>query len=112
MEKKSWTQKLSPMAQIATPNFQVLVHDVPLTFDPENSEQIKELQNADVLYIQGITIRKAAWLKKVKQPGKKTSSLILWFDRAEQADIAITKGIMWKFELKATGIFQSGFRLM
>ncbi|KAI1005374.1 hypothetical protein K3495_g2840 [Podosphaera aphanis] len=110
MEKhKDWAQKLSPTAQIAIPNYQVLVHDMPLTFDPE---QLKELRNANLLYIQGITIRKAAWLKKTKQPGKKASSLIVWFDRAEQADIAISKGIMWKFELKATEIFRSGFRLM
>ncbi|KHJ32722.1 putative zinc finger cchc-type protein [Erysiphe necator] len=112
MEKhKDWTQKLSSTAQIATPNYQVLVHDMSLSFDPENPEQIKELQNTNLLYIQGITIRKAAWLKKIRQPGQKTSSLIVWFDRAEQADIAIKKGIVWKFELKATEIFRSGFRL-
>lgn len=110
--QKEWTHKIAPTAHMATPNYQVLIHDMPFTFAPENPEHIKELEQNNILYIQGITIRKAAWLKRTKSPGKKTGSLIVWFDRAEQADIAISKGIMWKYELKATEIFRSGFRVM
>lgn len=96
---------------MARPSYQVLIHDMPLTFDPENPEQIMELQKTNTLYIQGITIQKAAWLKRSKTPNKTSGSLIVWFDGAEQADIAISKGVMWKCDLKATEIFRSGFRL-
>lgn len=111
MEKqKEWTTKLATTAQIASPSYQVLVHDMPLSFDLENPEQIKELQKENMLYIQGIGIQKAAWLKKNKQPGKNAGSMIVWFSEAEYADKAIEKGLVWKYEVKATEIFRSGFR--
>ncbi|KAI0993775.1 hypothetical protein K3495_g14409 [Podosphaera aphanis] len=110
--QKDWTQKIAPTAHLATPIYQVLIHNMPLTFNPEDKNQVKELQQTNLHYIQGITIQKAAWLKRTKVPGKTSGSLIVWFDRAEQADLAITKGMMWRYELKATEIFRSGFRLM
>ncbi|KAI1001816.1 hypothetical protein K3495_g6391 [Podosphaera aphanis] len=39
----------------------------------------------------GIPIQKAAWLKRTKVSGKTSGSLIVWFDRAEQVDLAISK---------------------
>ncbi|KAI0990900.1 hypothetical protein K3495_g17287, partial [Podosphaera aphanis] len=112
MEKREWAHKLSSTAHVAMPSYQVLIHDVPITFNPENLEQIKELQQMNSVYLQGIIIHKAAWLKRNQIPGKKSGSLILWFDTAEQADTAIAKEVMWKYELKAAEIYRSGFRLI
>ncbi|KHJ34380.1 putative zinc finger cchc-type protein [Erysiphe necator] len=50
--------------------------------------------------------------KKTALPGKTAGSLILWFQQAEHADRAISKGIMWRFELKATEIIRAGFRAL
>lgn len=109
---KDWTLKLAATAQVATPTYQVLVHDMPLSFEPGNPEHLKSIQSANELYIMGMKIDRAAWLKKNKNPSKTTGSLIVWFNQAEQADKAISKGIMWGYELKATEIFKSGFRAM
>lgn len=57
-------------------------------------------------------IQKAVWLKKKLDLNKTAGSLILWLEQAESADKAITKGIMWKCDIKATEIFRSGFRAM
>ncbi|KHJ31539.1 putative zinc finger cchc-type protein [Erysiphe necator] len=38
--------------------------------------------------------------------------MIVWFDKVEYEDKAIEKSVMWKCELKATEIFESGFRMM
>ncbi|KAI1001063.1 hypothetical protein K3495_g7139 [Podosphaera aphanis] len=110
--RREWTTKLAPTAQIASKSYQVLAHDMPLSFDPSNEGHIKELEQANSLYLQGITIQRAAWLKKTPRPGKTAGSLILWFQQAEHADRAINKGIMWRFELRATELFRSGFRAM
>ncbi|KAI1007038.1 hypothetical protein K3495_g1184 [Podosphaera aphanis] len=109
---KDWTRKLAATAHIATPTFQVLVHDMPLSFEPENPEHLMRIQDANQLYTMGIRIERAAWLKKIKIPGKTAGSLIVWFNQAENADQVISKGIMWGYELKATEIFRSGFRAM
>lgn len=110
--EKEWTSKLAATARVASPTYQVLIHDMPLTFQPENSEHLKMLQQANVLYLQGIRIHRAAWLKRTPQPNKTAGSLIVWFEDAEIADKAIAKGIMWQFEVKATEIFRSGFRAL
>ncbi|KAI0994281.1 hypothetical protein K3495_g13901 [Podosphaera aphanis] len=113
MERQTeWARKLATTAQIASTNYQVLVHDMPLSFQPENPEHINELKKANDAHIPGINIQRAAWLKRYRQPEKKSGSLIVWFEHAEQADRAIIKGTMWKYELKATEIFRSGFRTM
>ncbi|KAI1004622.1 hypothetical protein K3495_g3592 [Podosphaera aphanis] len=46
-EKREWAHKLSSTAHVAIPSYQVLIHDVPLTFNPDNPEQIKELQQTN-----------------------------------------------------------------
>ncbi|KAI0995171.1 hypothetical protein K3495_g13010, partial [Podosphaera aphanis] len=113
MERQTdWTKKFAPTAQVANPWYQVLVHNMPLSFNPANAEDVKELQQANAMYIQGIRIQKAVWLKKNPLPGKSAGSMILWLEQAESANKAISKGIMWKYELKATEIFRSGFRAM
>ena len=111
-QHKDWTTKLAPSAQVAGPIHQVLFHDMPLSFMPENPEHLKQLQKANDVYIQGIFIQRAAWLKKNQQQGKKPGSIILWIAHAEQADTAITKGLTWQCELKATEIFRTGFRML
>ena len=78
----------------------------------QNPEQIKELEITNRIYIQGIGIQKAAWLKKYNRQGKSAGSLIIWFDAAESADKVIEKGLMWGYEVKAAEIFRSGFRMM
>lgn len=108
--QKDWTQKLATTAHAASENFQVLVHGMPFSFDPENLNHLKDLQDANDAHIPGIKIQRAVWLKKVKDTEKRAGSLIVWFEKPEHADKAITKGIMWKYELKATEIFRSGFR--
>ena len=112
MSQRDWTQKLSSTAHVAMPSFQVLVHNMPFSFNPDKPEQVLELQQANMQYLQGIKILKAVWLKRNRAPGKASGSLILWFEKAEQADIAISKGVMWKYELKTAEIFRSGFRLI
>ncbi|KAI1001110.1 hypothetical protein K3495_g7092 [Podosphaera aphanis] len=111
-KQQDWVVKLSLTAHIASPTFQVLVHDMPLSFDPEKREQIKELESTNRQYLRGLEIKKASGLKKIGKPNKNSGSLIVWCDKAEQADVAIRKGIMWRYQLKATEIFRSGFRLM
>ncbi|KAI1000839.1 hypothetical protein K3495_g7363 [Podosphaera aphanis] len=68
---KDWTRKLAATAHVATPTFQALVHDMPLSFEPENPKHLKRIQDANQLYIMGIRIERAAWLKKNKIPGKR-----------------------------------------
>lgn len=85
---------------------------MPHSFQPENVEHLKELRKENELYIQGINIQRATWLKKHKQIGKTSGSIILWIAQAEQADKAIAKGLIWKYERKATEIFKSGFRIV
>lgn len=111
-KQREWTSKLSATAQIASPTYQVLVHDIPFSFNPENLEQIRELEKANGRYIQGIGIQKAAWLRRNNRQGKSAGSLIVWFNDAECADRVIAKGLMWGYEVKATEIFRSGFRIM
>lgn len=110
--QREWTSKLSATAQIASPTYQVLVHDIPFSFESENPEHVKDLQKANQLYLQGAKIQRAAWLKKNKRLGKTSGSMIVWFELAESADRAIQKGIIRKYELKATEIFKSGFRIL
>ena len=111
MEKqKDWTQNLATTAQVASDYYQVLIHGMPFSFQPENPDHIKELQNANDAHTPGIKIQRAVWLKKTKETEKTAGSMIVWFEKAEHADTAITKGIMWKYELKTTEIFRSGFR--
>lgn len=43
-KQREWTSKLSATAQIASPTIQVLVHEIPFSFNPEDLEQIKELE--------------------------------------------------------------------
>ena len=100
-KQKKWAQKLTTTAQIANTNYQVLVHNMPLSFLPESSEHVKDLKNSDAAHIPGITIQRATWLKNHHLPGKKSGSLIIWFEHAEHPDKAISKGILWKYELKA-----------
>ena len=75
---KEWTTNLAASAQVAGTVYQVLMHDMPLSFEPENPEHLKQLQKANHVYIQGMTIQRAAWLKKNQQFGKRSGSLILW----------------------------------
>ncbi|KAI0996003.1 hypothetical protein K3495_g12178 [Podosphaera aphanis] len=110
--QKDWTLKLAESAQVETPTYQVLVHDMPTTFEPENPDHLKKIQKANESYIMGLRLRRAAWLKKNKQPGKNAGSLIIWFDQAEHADKAISKEILWGYEIQSTEIFRSGFRSM
>lgn len=49
--QKNWTKKLSTTAHIVSVNYQVLVHDMPYTFQPENPEHIKELQKANEIHL-------------------------------------------------------------
>ena len=62
--QRGWTTKLAPTAQIASKSYQILAHDMPLSFDPSNEGHIKELELANSLYLQGIKIQRATWLKK------------------------------------------------
>lgn len=110
--QKDWTQKLASTAHIAASSYQVLIHGMPLSFEPENPDHIKELQLANDKYISGLKIQRATWLKRTKQQGKTAGSLIVWFENADHADKAIAKGIMWRFELRTTEIFRSGFRAL
>lgn len=50
--------------------------------------------------------------QKILQPGKTSSSSILWFQQAENADRVIQKGLMWHFEVRATEMFRSRFRAL
>ena len=109
---KEWTTNLAASAQVAGLVYQVLVHDMLLSFEPENSEHLKQLQEANHVYIQGMTIQIAAWLKKNQQFGKRSGSLILWIAQADHSDMAISKGPIWQYELKSTEIFRTGFRMM
>lgn len=110
--QKDWTQKLASTAHIATSSYQVLIHGMPLSFEPENSSHIKDLQLANDQYIPGLKIKCATWLKRTKQQGKTAGSLIVCFENAHHADKVIEKGIMWRFELRATEIFRSEFRAL
>ena len=56
---KDWTIKLAPSAHVAVPIQQVLVHDMPLSFMPENQEHLKQLQKANDVYIQGMVTQRA-----------------------------------------------------
>ena len=69
---------------------------MPLSFNPEDPEQFKDLQKANTLYIQGTGIKKAAWLKKNNLPGKNPGSMIVWYDEAKYTDKAIEKVIVRK----------------
>lgn len=110
MEKHTdWTTKLAPTAQVSNPTYQIFVHDISLSFDPGIAEYIKELQRANEIYLQGIRIQKAVWVKKKLDPKKIAGSLILWLEQAEVAEKAITKEIMWKCDLNTMEIFRSGF---
>ncbi|KAI1003707.1 hypothetical protein K3495_g4497 [Podosphaera aphanis] len=106
-QQTSWTSKLAPSAQVASPRYQVLIHNTPLSFQQENAVRLKELQKENQLYIPGMQILKAFWLKNNKQPGNVVGSLILDIGQAEHADQAISKGILWKYEIEATEIFRS-----
>lgn len=108
--EKAWTLNIATTAQISSPRFHVLIHDMPYSFEPGNEEHIKELQISNDCRIPGLQIRRATWLKKPLHSTKKSGSLIIAFESPEQADSSISKGIMWKYELKAVEIFRSGFR--
>lgn len=108
--QKDWTQNLATTAQVASENYQVLIHGMPFSFEPESPNHLIGLQNANDAHTPGIKIQRAAWLKKVKDSEKRAGSMIVWFEKLEHADKAINKGIMWKYELKTTEIFRSGTR--
>ncbi|KAI1002562.1 hypothetical protein K3495_g5634 [Podosphaera aphanis] len=48
-QETSWTSKLAPSARVASPRYQVLLHDIPLSFQPENAVHLKELQKENQL---------------------------------------------------------------
>ncbi|KAI0998604.1 hypothetical protein K3495_g9594 [Podosphaera aphanis] len=56
LKQREWAQKLSSTAHVAMPSFQVLIHDMPFSFEPEKPEQTKELQQTNRQYLKGITI--------------------------------------------------------
>ncbi|KAI0995874.1 hypothetical protein K3495_g12306 [Podosphaera aphanis] len=110
--QKDWTQNLATTAQVARDNYQVLIHNMPFSFQPEDPDHLKELKTANEAHIPGINIPRAAWLKKNRGAEKTAGSMIIWFEKPEQADKAISKGILWGYEIKAAEIFRSGFRTM
>ena len=63
--QKEWTTKLAATAQVACPMYQVLVHDMPLSFEPQNIENLKLLQQENAVYFQGINLQRATWLKNL-----------------------------------------------
>ncbi|KHJ34689.1 hypothetical protein EV44_g3415 [Erysiphe necator] len=56
-QRKEWTLKLAASAKMANPSYQVLIHDMPFSFQPEDPEYLKELQKANEMFIQGIQIQ-------------------------------------------------------
>ncbi|KAI1000465.1 hypothetical protein K3495_g7732 [Podosphaera aphanis] len=80
---KNWTRKPAATTQIAAPTYKV------------KPEHLKRILTANGMYIMGIRIEKAAWLKKKKHPEKKAESLIVWFDQAENANKAISKRVIY-----------------
>lgn len=48
--EREWAQKFSSTAHVAMPSYQVLVHDIPFSFDPENLEHLKELMQTNREY--------------------------------------------------------------
>lgn len=113
MEKqREQTQKLAQTAHILNRSYQDLIHHMPLTFDSENLEYIRELQLTKILHKEGFSIQKASWLKKSKFLGKISSSLIIWFENTDQVDNVITKCLIWKCQRKSAKIFRSRFQVM
>ncbi|KHJ32508.1 hypothetical protein EV44_g3555 [Erysiphe necator] len=55
MEKqRDWTQKLAPTAQNVSRSYQVLLHDMPLTFDPDNHEHIRNFNRLTPSIYKGL----------------------------------------------------------
>lgn len=64
------------------------------------------------MFRMGIITQRDAWLKKSKLAGKSSGSRILWIEKAEYSDKAISRCLMWKYKIKCTEIFRTGFRKM
>lgn len=84
-QRKELTLKIAASAQMANPSYQVLIHDMPFSFQPKDPKHLKELQKANEMFIQGIQIQRAAWLKKNKQSDKTSGSIFPWIKQAEYA---------------------------
>lgn len=101
MERQNnWIHKLAGTALVMQNSYNILIHDMPLSLEPDNHDKFKDLQKANEAYNSGTQITRAVWLKNSLSTAKKSGSLIMGLDNAEQTDKAITKGIMWKYDLK------------
>ena len=69
-DQKDWTWKLAASALVAGPIYQVLTHDMPISFEPENSEHLRLLQKANDTYIQGMIIQKPLGLRIINRQEK------------------------------------------
>ena len=85
--------KVDSSAMVKERNFQILVPRVPVTFDPENKEHLRELEEQNNIHPK--RIRRAKWIKPIyrRTLGQQLSHIALTVSTPEDANIMIRDGI-------------------
>ena len=107
---KEWTLKIGKTAKVSAQRYMVIAHGMKRTFKPETDTIHLQSQNQNTC--PGIQIAKTAWIKRQTDETKKESSLIVWINTAEQANMLLDQGLFWNYERMDTEIHQSSHRIM
>ncbi|EKG09040.1 Zinc finger CCHC-type protein [Macrophomina phaseolina MS6] len=102
----SWVETFGGTARIVTQTYGVIVHGVHTKSidlsDMENAIKLLQVENKPLL--PNAEIRYVGWLTKAS-PNKKASSLVVEFSRAEDANVAITGGMVWQAEMLSCELY-------
>jgi len=91
--QKKLCEKLGAKAEFKTRSYNIIVFNVPLAINPEETEHRLEICEANGL--EPSTIQSAKWAKAINKrtASQKTAHLLLTFDSAHAANRAITNGL-------------------
>ncbi|EKG09412.1 Zinc finger CCHC-type protein [Macrophomina phaseolina MS6] len=101
-----WVETFGGSARIVTQTYGVIVHGVHTkSIDPSDMENaIKLLQAENKPLLPSAEIRYVGWLTKAST-NKRASSLVVEFSRPEDANAAITGGMVWQAEMLSCELY-------
>ncbi|EKG09471.1 Zinc finger CCHC-type protein [Macrophomina phaseolina MS6] len=101
-----WVETFGGSARIVTQTYGVIVHGVHTkSIDPsdmENATKLLQAENKPLL--PNAEIRYVGWLTK-SSANKRASSLVVEFSRPEDANAAITGGMVWQAEMLSCELY-------
>lgn len=90
----TFTYNFDLNAEIKTRTYPAIVQFVPLTFDPDNDNELRDIENTSELSEQAIVKARYVKPKEQRAPNQITGHVIINFNSPEQANHAIVHGLV------------------